>query len=162
MTAKLIQLADAVVEALNDHDFGVDFTAERSYADWDLSLSDSGVVHVDVVPVGHPTSELDTRSSVGYQLTVDVGIRKRFTAEEQDDETGRIELDAVDEMVELVELFVEFFYASPNRSLADADQASIAADGVAVRSTWIRPHLKDKRQFTALMRLTYDYSHGLA
>ena len=150
----LIALADLVTASLNEAQFGVDgFVAERNYADWEDTLKDLDQLHIDVVPVGHPASELATRGSTAYVCRIDIGIRKRFGEADQDTSTGRVGMEAVDKLVLLVERIHEHFAHSDNRRLSDTIDA--AWNDTTIRSSWDRPHLREHRQFTGIIRLGY-------
>ena len=83
-TAILVSTAVAVLGVLSDNKFSQEFEPVRSYADWELPLEDSDDLHVDVVPVGSPDMELETRGSIGYAPQVDIVIRKRLAAGQQE------------------------------------------------------------------------------
>jgi hypothetical protein len=158
-TAALVYVADLVAAALNAHEFGegVAFKAERSYADWDLKLEDAGELHVDVVPMGHPTAILRSRGSVTYRVTVNIGLRKRFTQQESEQQTGRIDLAEVDRMVQLLEQIHELMCGWDKRSLAD----NVAWQESGITDSYVAEHLRQHRQYTGLILLTYHVTKTL-
>jgi hypothetical protein len=115
MTAVPILLADAVTAAINtaagDDYFGIRITARRSYPDWDIEYQDLDGLDtpaVDVVFVsgqasGGDTVDLDSVSSLNYEPSVDICVRKRFKQADREGKTGRLLNQPVDAMVNLVE-----------------------------------------------------------
>jgi hypothetical protein len=164
MPAVLVTLADAIAAELNAATWeGVTFKAVRSYADWELELKQLGELHVDVVPAEYPNTDLDSRGSVGYGLSLDIGIRKRF---EQSDleKCGAVVLAELDRLVLLVEEFHEFFIAPGNdttigRRLQDYPEASWRE--TAIRAAASAKHLREMQMFLGVIRVTYDVSKSL-
>lgn len=167
MTAILVQVAEAIRSELADHDFGVPFEPVRSYADWDLPLDmDDCELHVDVVPFSAKPSP-ETRGSKEYSVSVDVCIRKKLGFDEQHSETGEIVNEEVDALVELTEQVGEYFaYDGPLEGrLPDVPEASWSMDtgssfreasgGTDFKAMYDRDHLRELRQYTALIRLSY-------
>jgi hypothetical protein len=115
MTAIPILLAEAVTTVINDavadEYFSMDFTARRSYPDWDLEykdLNDTDAPAVDVVFIsgqssGGDTVELDSYGSLNYQPAVDVCVRFRFDPSDRDATVGRLRNSSVDPLVKLIE-----------------------------------------------------------
>lgn len=152
MPAVLVLAAEAVLLAIQGHTFSLPFEAERSYANWDLKLEDAAGLRVDVVPVFNPNSEMDSRGSLKYELAVDVGVRKRLGLDAQA-ESGQIDVEEIDRLVFLVEELHEFFLG---RRLNDESNAIWTA--VDIRAAYIPRHLKELRQFTGLIRLSFESS----
>jgi hypothetical protein len=152
MASVLIQAADAVVTAINAATLPLEFKCKRSYADWDMELSDTDAdrLRVDVVPVLHDNDGLQDRGAVEYLCPVDVGIRKRIS---QDDQAtgGEVDNDAIDPLVELLEGIFELFAASRLEDFTDATW-SVGE----VRSSHNREHLRQWRQFTGIVRITFN------
>ena len=89
--AVVVDVADAVKAMLVAATLSQTIAPERSYADWELSLEDSDVLHVDVVPVTTGQQvDLNTRGTRRYTVPIDIAIRKRFSTTKQNDDTGRI------------------------------------------------------------------------
>lgn len=155
--AVLVQIADAVTAALNGASagtFAADFTAVRSYADWDDQLTDAEQLRVDVVPFYAPTLELDGRGFVGGEAMVDIGIRKKFSQAEQESTTGRISAAAVDELLLLVEQVAR--YLVTDRFTALDSTCGAVWQKTEVRAAYIRDHLRLWGQFTGYVRLTFS------
>ena len=157
MSAVLVDVATAITAELAAASLGQTFVPARSYADWDEQLEDAGTLHVDVVPVNYDESALDSRESIGYVVSCDVGIRKRFGTDDQEVSTGRIELAEIDDLVLLVEAIHEFFI---ERRLAGYESAVWRE--TKIRSAYIRKHLREYRQFTGMIRVSYDVSKAIA
>ena len=79
MAAVDLEIADAVVTALEAATLSKSIDPIRSYAEWDEALEEFDELHVDVVPLQTgPTTELDDRGSVEYACEIDIGVRYRF------------------------------------------------------------------------------------
>lgn len=162
MSAVLVEIAEAVnselATAFAASTLGAGYSAivpKRSYADWDDELKDMGTLHVDVVPVAYDDSSLNTHASIGYVNSVDIGIRKRFgTANQQS--SGELIVADVDALVLLVEQVSEFF--TPRR-LTAYDSASWRE--TKIRATYVREHLRQCRQFTGVIRVSFDATKDL-
>lgn len=158
-----VDIAEAIKDELNAHDFGITFRAERSEADASTPLTDLGAVHVDVIP-WLPQPELDARGTVEYTVQVDVLIRKRFEASEQSQNTGLVPISETDRLRKLRQDITEYFLpcepAQSGRRLTAITDATI--DELKVMSGMVRPHMKQYRQFTAWLRLTYLTSRTIS
>ncbi len=140
-----------------------EFTLERSYADWekpldtmeDLALRESDKLRVDVV--GHMTEQtaaLSSRTSVQIITPIDIAVREKFGPDKQDDDTGRIELARVDELMLLTqELYLMFM---PQRLTSFPGAVWDAANGgTKILAAPVKAHLRDLRQFTGLIRVVF-------
>jgi len=151
--AECVAIAKAVTAALNAGAFSKTFTAARSYADWDEELADDdGDLHVDVV-VSQTGAEdqLATRGSAALSTPIDIGVRKKLGTTEQDESTGRIETSEVDDLQKLVEELRVFFLGSALTGYTGAKWKSSNP-----RLTFNRRHLREHRQFTAIIRVVFD------
>lgn len=157
MKAVLVEVAEALTCALNKHDFGLPVSAKRSYADFAEVLEDLDELHVDVVPAQHDEADLNSRDSVGYRVGLDIGIRKRFATAETDSLTGRIAIEHIDRLILLVESVHQFLCHEDQRQLTD----SATWYETTIRSTYYPPDLKEHRQFTSIIRVTYDATVAL-
>jgi hypothetical protein len=153
MASKAAQVADAITAAINAATWSLDFRAERSYADFDDRLTDLERIKVDVVPKFDPQIELDTRATTGWELAVDVGVRKLFTQSDIDSTSGKIKLTALDQMVQLVEDLAQFLIEDRFTALN-----SIGAVWMETRipALYIRDHLREWSQFTGYIRLVFS------
>jgi hypothetical protein len=128
-------------------------TVERSYADWELPLAAPTPLRIDVVPVASPRTELDARGDVKFLVPVDVVLRKKFERLEQSAATGRLTRDDIDSLVKLVLEIHAFFLA---RRLASFEAA--IWDSTEILAASVPSHLRKQRQFTGVVRVTYDVS----
>lgn len=159
--AILVQVADGMTaELAAAHDSGkfagLVFTPERSYADWkDDELEDLDCLHVDVVPVGHDSSDQEDRGAVGYVCTSDIGIRKKF-GPRSNAQSGRIRRTEIDRLVLLVEEIHEHFCMERLPTFESAIWRE-----TKIRTTFSRRHLRDMRMFLGVIRVSYDVSQAL-
>jgi hypothetical protein len=156
MPSALVQVADAVTAAIAGHDFGIEFEAERSHADWEFELKDAKCLKVDVVPLKYLSSTLSGRGGpdvnpVNYQCSVGIAIRKKFGPGEQDPATGRTEKEEVDRLIYLVEQMHGFISSWTQRTA----MAGTKWSETNIRETYDAKHLHDWRQFTGLIDLTF-------
>jgi hypothetical protein len=156
VSAILVSTADAVLNVLADHRFSQEFAPLRSYADWELPLEDAGDLRVDVVPAGSPEMELETRGSIGYTPQVDIVVRKRL-AQEQQEADGTLILPEIDDLVLLVQEIAEYFMAD---RLAEFEGA--AWERTQILAAFKSSHLRQYRQFTGIIRLTFKAQTDLA
>ncbi|HJS06711.1 MAG TPA: hypothetical protein VJ809_03600 [Pirellulales bacterium] len=152
MTAALVKVADDVTAALNGQTFVPSFTAVRSYADDEMELTEPGALRVDVVVVGHDEAELSSRGVVRFQSGIDIGVRFKFGKDEQGSD-GKIDKAEIDKLVELSES-IYLFLARQRLDLAVWQDA-------AFRSSYVRKHLREWRQFTCIIRVRFDTHHQL-
>lgn len=117
MSAIPILLADAMAAAINTAEGSgtfapQEFTARRSYPDWDDDFGDLKDLSLDVVFVSSdgngPVAELDSIGSLQTEPAVDIAIRKRFEASDRETD-GRLKNTSVDAMVKLTEQVYELF-----------------------------------------------------
>lgn len=158
MAAVLIEVADGVtadlLTAVEDDEFtGLQFTPERSYADWDDELPDLDCLHVDVVPVAYEETDDDARGSTGYVCSAQIVIRKKFSQKYRT-QSGRIDLEEIDRLVLLVEEIREYFR---QRTLTDYD-ATWREDRVLVACS--RKHLREMSMFLGVVQVSFDVSEA--
>lgn len=122
MTAFPIQVAEAVTAEINAavaaEVFSIgEFTAERSYVDWDAEFKDLEGMAVDVVFVMSPRDEdvdLNAAGELLYQVSVDVVVRKRFTQADRRTNSSRLKNEAVDPLILLLLEIHEHFASLRN------------------------------------------------
>lgn len=155
----LVDVATAITTAINAYvSFSLDFEAERSYADWADTLESLDELHVDVVPVPTVDAELETRSEATISVTVDIGIRKRFGANDQDSD-GRIDIEAIDALVDLTQE-IWLWLLQRNYRITDTQQAVWTESNIV--TSFRRSDLRKSRQFTAIIRSQYDVQQALS
>ncbi len=100
MPATIILIADAVVAALNEHSFSLEFTAARRY----VALADLPALAELTVTVMTRilAREVESRGSDAKTWSVDIGIQKRATGSESD------KIAEYDTLMALVEEIVDF------------------------------------------------------
>ncbi len=150
--------------AMEADELAAQFTLVRSYADWefdaktqdDLALREEDKLRVDVV--GHMTEqtvELAARGSkAALVIPVDIAVRRRLGRDKQNDDTGLLELEPIDELMLLVQqLYLMFMPTRPTdfpHSVWDGENG-----GVKILVAPDRRHLRDLRQFTGLIRVFF-------
>lgn len=157
MAAVLIEVADALTaelrSAVEDGEFaGLHFDPERSYADWDEELADLDCLHVDIVPATYDETDLDTRGSVGYVVSVDVVIRKKFSQEKRQ-QNGKIDPEEIDRLVLFVEEIHEYLCKIRLTGYEDASWKE-----AMIRSAYSREHLRTMGMFLGVIRVSFDVS----
>lgn len=144
----IAELADAVVETLNDATFSQPFEAVRTY----LPIStqqDLQTLRVTVVPLG-PTVEGESRSSASIDLPVQIGVQKKLDSDSNDD---------IDPLVSLAEEIADFWLpASGDRPmLAFGDGDANAAYCISLSHEFVAAveHLDNMRVLTCVMTVTF-------
>jgi hypothetical protein len=147
-----VAVAKEVTAMLAAADLSQDFEPERSYADWQLELKSAGTLRVDVVAVTTKQEvELAARGGAKfYTIPVDIAVRQKFGQAAQDEDTGRIEIATVDELVYLVQEIHELFL--PNR--LENFQAGVWQETKLIANP-LHHHLQKLRQFTGIVRVTF-------
>lgn len=146
-----VGVAKAVTAALAAATLSQEFTPERSYADWDLELSDSDCLHVDVATViNKQACFLLARGKKRFRIPVDIAVRKRFGTDKQDDDTGRVLVEQIDALCLLVEEIHSLFLKGDLNGFDSAqwEQTEIIASPAT-------PLLAKLRQFVGIVRVTF-------
>jgi hypothetical protein len=151
-----VTVAKAVVSELAAATLSQKITPVRSWADWvqPLEVDDTckeNTLYVDVVPVATAQEiEASSRSTIAYTCPVDVAVRMKFGADRQDQDTGRIAIEEVDALMLLVQEIHERFTLT---RMQDFDAA--AWQGTKRLVAPHKPHLRDIRQFTGIVRVSF-------
>ena len=134
----IVDIADALTEALNSKEFSVEFEAARDYRPV-LELQDMKALHVSVVPKGVTMAPAD-RSRVQHDVEVDVLVQKKLDAGDAD------ELDALMSLVEEIAGFLKFKRLESVGALwvKTVNEPIFAPD-----------HIEQLRQFTSVLTVTY-------
>jgi hypothetical protein len=133
------------------------FQPERSYADWEMQLDDEDL-HVDIALVTtEQKTDLGTRGSLVYDVPLDIAIRKHLGADKQNDDTGRIAVDQVDGLMLLVQELEELF---TERRLTDP--LATIWQSTRILAAPIIKHLREMRQFTAIIRVDFRTDKNIA
>lgn len=156
--ALAIQVADEVVTELLAASLSQSVTPVRSYADWTLELKNAASLRVDVVPVANEVKiEADCRDGVEYDIAIDIAVRKKFSQDDRDEDTGDIQNSSVDPLTFYVEEIAENFVL--NR-FADLEVATW--QGTKIEALFIPQHLRELSQFTGIVRLSFQASRTLS
>ena len=129
-------VAQAVTDALNGQEFSAPFSAER-VALPEFDLAGMQELHVTVVPRQVDSEVLD-RGRDAHDVKVDVAVQKKV---------GSIANEEIDPLLALVQEIADFLN---RRNL----------DGAAWKKTENNPvyspeHLREMRQFTSVLTITY-------
>ena len=135
----IADIAEALKDELNDHDFSMEFEATRDYLPV-FDLQDMQALHVTIVPAGVTMQKLD-RSRTQSDVQVDIGIQKKLNAGDN------AEIDALMALVEEIVDFLRFrkLEGFPTAMWVSTENAPI----------FVREHLSEMRQFTSVLTLTY-------
>ena len=144
MSAITIEIADAVVAALNAARLSQSFTAVRHYLP-EFDLKEMETLHVSVVPAELDEETSDrTRDKAEYKIHV--AVQKRVAKQ---DPPG-IDTAAVDALMQLVEEIDDLFR---HKRLTGYEQASWAK--TENKPIFDPKHLKEHGQFTSLLVFTF-------
>ena len=151
-TAVSDNVADGLAAFFAAGEFSQEIEPIASYLDYALERTGDELLHVDVVAtITKQKVELSTNGSYSYTVPIDVVIRKHLGEDKQVDGTGRVARAAVKEMMFLTQQLFE--YAMPER-LPDFDEAVWQATEILVAPN--TKHLRDWKQFSAIVRITYE------
>lgn len=146
MSEPLIQLADAVVSALNGQAFSLSFTAVRSYIG-QRELKDLATLAVDVVP-GEDTNDIIDREETQHILSVEIGVRQKVN------DLTNATLDPLTALVDEIKDYLKF-------GTLDLDESTTVVwvgteHGTPARPAYYVEHLSELRQFTAIVTARYQ------
>lgn len=151
MQSELEKVAEAIRDELASGAFSKEFTPAETY-DPDLKLEDADTLQVDVVPVRSEPERQD-RGNIKWLNIIDIGIRYRFGTTHQDDATGEILNRHVHELFYLEQELVTFLFQ--HQKLTNHPNAALS-EGPTVRIGWVTKHMSEWRQFTGIIRVTYQ------
>jgi len=134
----ITDIAQAVADLLNGHEFSTAFEAER-VALPEFDLADMQDLHVTVVPRQTESTTLD-RGRDNHDVKVDVAIQKKV---------GSLGNEEIDPLMALVREVADYLNRRP-----------LSAAGASWRKTENAPvyspeHLREMRQFTSVLTVTY-------
>lgn len=136
--AQITDIADAIVTALNEHDFSQEFLAERAYLP-KYDLKDMGELHVTVVPKSIEGT-VATRTVREEHYKIDVAVQQHFS--EGDNQT-------VDYLTDLVEEIADFLLALDKSAVASGKVVQVVNEPI-----YAVEHMKDARLFTSVLTVT--------
>lgn len=125
---------------------------ERSYADWTIELKSACGPRIDVVLVTTEQKRSQaSRGSSKFILPVDIAIRQKFSSNNRDDDTHRVDIGQIDALLLLTEQIEDLFEAV---SLTEYTEATwIETKPIVVADKEL---LRTKAQFTAVLRLVFE------
>lgn len=157
--AVAVSIAKAVEIRIRGTKFAQEFIVERSYADWDLKLEDldtlemkdSDKLRIDVVnhSTGHAIEQV-ARGKLKFTVPIDIAIRKKFGPADSGGDTGRINLAAIDELMELTQRIYTLFAHQELNGFPESTQ-----EETEIMVAPFREHLRELRQFTSIVRVTF-------
>lgn len=160
--ARQVAVGKAIAEYIAGADLGQEATIERSYADWDLKLESMDLLELQqdidklridvVVHTTLPKAVRITRGSVEFVVPVDIAVRRKFGTDKQDDKTGRPRIEEIDKLIGLVEELTLLFRRD-TEGVFEFTVDEDTEDGVSILANPHQQHLREKRQFTGLIRL---------
>lgn len=136
--ALITDIADAVVDALNDHAFSQDFDAERLYLPT-FELTDMDVLHVTVGMRSIETTAAARGGVTEKEIKIDVAVQKKLKEIEKNSET--------DDLMDLVEEIIDFL--NPIGMFSTARCHLIENNPV-----YLPEHMSRLRQFTSVITLS--------
>jgi hypothetical protein len=142
--ALVVEIADAVVAALNAAHLSQPFEAKRYYLP-EFDLKDMDTLHVSVVPA-ELDEELADRSRERAEYKIHVAVQKRVA---KNDPPGLDEAE-IDDLMTLVQEIDDLFRHKP---LAGFTQARWAR--TENKPIYDPKHLKESGQFTSLLVFTF-------
>lgn len=151
-----VSVAKAVISQLAAARLSQPIDPVRSYADWvqPLEVDDTqkeDQLYVDVVPVATAQEvESSSRNTVAYTVPIDIAVRRKFGPKWQDTETGRVAVREVDTLLYLVQEIHELFTLT---RMTDFEAGAWQETRRIVAP--LKQHLRDLRQFTGIVRVTF-------
>ena len=167
MPAANVTIADSLKDVIDGATLSQsEYTLERSYAEWDLELEgidDSALPAADrlfIDVVTHTVSQtvaLVARGVLSLLCPIDIAVRKKFSSDDVDPNTGRILTTSVDDLVFLTqELHVLL------TKLRTADNFCGVWQTTEILVNPNQDHLRTLRQFTSIIRLVFRADLDLA
>ena len=158
MAAVIVDVAEAVKDQLNDHDFDLEFTAVRGNSKQRKTLKELKALTVDVVRVKWSTKKED-RGQPSKLPTIDIFVRQKLGSVNQEQATGEIPNDETDPLVALAESIVELF--EPDQGDDDKDGRLDTYEDAAWKSTdvmtgFVNDKFAETRVWQAQIRLTFE------
>lgn len=153
MSAKQIEIANAIVSLLNSADFGTayeSFTAYRAYIpSFELKELDSLQV---VVVAGPQSTERISRGEWSGNFTTYVGVLRRVGVDKDDADIG--EFDALQEHVEAMTRVIKsnpIGVAGTSLRAVSAGRGDVQADALP----FLIEHLQNKHTFTSVISVVH-------
>lgn len=159
--AVLVSVADAVVAHLAAQSFSQEIEPEWSFATWQseqLKGACAERLNVDVVPVTtNQEASLGTHSKIRYRVPVDIAVRQRLGADKQDDDTGK----ALRSEVAALCLLVQELHVACMKHRFNEFTAGVW-ESTRLLANPLRKHLIEWRQYTGIVRVTFNVYQSLS
>lgn len=154
----LFDNSDAVTGVLNTGTYSPKFSAATSFAQWQgkHEVAESDGLRVDVVPVSKLEAELETKKTIAWQPRTDIVVRKKFKESDLSEADGLPKNEVIAELVGLVESIFASLVAK--RVGAGSAAAWIKEE---ILAAYMPSHLRERRQFTGVIRVTHGLCTGL-
>ena len=117
-------------------------------------------LQVDVIPFSPMDDELLDRKGVKYSPSIDVVIRKKFGTSDLETVPGENQSRVKNVLVEGLEKLLEEIHR--HLVAKRLDDGEVAWDESRILATYLPAHLRDKHQFTGVIRTTYSVVKDLA
>jgi hypothetical protein len=144
MAAVIVEIADAVVAALNAATLSQSFEAKRYYLP-EFDLKEMDTLHVSVLPA-ELDEEISDRTRDRAEYKIHLAVQKRVTQQE----SPGLDHEAIDGLMTLVEEIDDLFRHQP---LSGYEQAHwVKSENKPIYDP---KHLKEHGQFTSLLVLTF-------
>ena len=151
MAAVIVDVADAITTDLNIDpatNFGLAFVAERSDGEFDRLLKDIDLLHVDVVPAGHPSFLLSNiGGAIDHQAAVQVILRKRLVVG-TNERFLRSDVNALRLALQKIAVFFV------RRELTTLTTATWISTEIEVDCN--RSDARENHQYTGIVRIVYE------
>lgn len=155
--AVLVDVTSAAREILAAHDFGMVVETRFSFADATRKLEAmTGKTFIDCVPWRSP-NKFNAKKVLEYTCSFDVVVRRKFTENQQEIASGKIDPAEINRLLKLMQDVDEFFLTD-----ATAKELTLSAGGWNARiqatdkkQDYSRLHLYTNGQFSGWNRVTY-------
>lgn len=153
-----VRIAEAIAAELRGHTFTLSPKVSRLYMQGkDLLLTEANTLRVDV-QVGDCETEFATRALTQYTCRTDIAVRKKFVPAETVAATGKIDVAEIDRLILLTQQIHDFFSRDSDnasgRRLANYEEA--AFQNVEFRPLYFPNHLRENRQYTGIVAVTFQ------
>ena len=165
MTTNSVQIdvAQAIVDELNDHSFSLAFTAVRQAGEISYELTNNDLA-VDVVPF-QMRCMLESHGTANYKVTTSICVRKKIATHEQGSD-GWMPNTQIDPLFVLLQEINDYFMPSKDtgrsgRRLTGVEEAAWMENAKENEDGVFGPYakyLREEKQFVGIVRVTYDVS----
>jgi hypothetical protein len=156
-------LAGVINTAQDAAAFGaLEFTAQRSYPDWDDDFTGLKNLAVDVVFVssGNDEAALEAAYFLQTEIEIDIAVRKRFDHPSEKQADGRLKNSTVDALVSLVEQIHVLLAEDRNTAITLVAGTTANWMGAIVRTYCDYAKLR-QGVFLGVVRVKFDVSKAV-